>query len=59
VLVKELMNFRVKITAHANDTYDAWREETHDDLVLALAMACWYRGQMMKRHQMQLFIEDG
>lgn len=41
VLVNELQNFRVKITAAANDTYAAWREGMHDDLVLAVALACW------------------
>ena len=43
VLVQELLNFRVKIdplTAH--DSYGAWREGQHDDLVLATAVACWY-----------------
>jgi hypothetical protein len=43
-LKKELLNFRVKIdpkTAH--DSYKHWREGDHDDLVLATAMACWYR----------------
>lgn len=42
-LVKELLNFKVKIdpvTAH--DSYAAWREGVHDDLVLALALACWF-----------------
>ena len=41
-LVKELLNFKVKIdptTAH--DSYSAWRENIHDDLVLAVALACW------------------
>ena len=43
ILVKELLAFQVKIdpvTAH--DSYAAWREGVHDDLVLALALACWY-----------------
>lgn len=40
-LVTELQNFQVKITAAANDTYGAWREGTHDDLVLAVSMALW------------------
>ena len=34
--MNELLNFEVKITAAANDTCSAWREGTHDDLVLAL-----------------------
>ena len=48
VLIQELLNFRVKIellTAH--DSYGPWRERTHDDLVLATALACWH-GQVME-----------
>jgi hypothetical protein len=41
VLRRELANFRVRITESANDTYAAWRENEHDDTVLALALACW------------------
>jgi hypothetical protein len=40
-LVTELQNFKVKITAAANDTYEAWREGMHDDLILATALAVW------------------
>lgn len=39
----ELLAFKVKIdplTAH--DSYGAWRDGEHDDLVLAAAIACWY-----------------
>jgi hypothetical protein len=41
-LEKELQNFRMKIdplTTH--DSYSAWRESQHDDLVLATALALW------------------
>ena len=41
-LVKEMLNFKVKIdpkTAH--DSYEAWREGVHDDLVLSVALALW------------------
>lgn len=42
-LVQELLNFRVKINrATGNDSYGAWRERDHDDLVLAVACAVWY-----------------
>ncbi len=41
-LMNELLNFEVKITAAANDVYGAWREGTHDDLVLAVALTCWW-----------------
>jgi hypothetical protein len=42
VLQAELLNFKVKIdpkTAH--DSYSAWREEDHDDLVLSVALSAW------------------
>lgn len=42
VLVSELLNFKVKIdTRTAHDSYGAWREGVHDDLVLALCIALW------------------
>lgn len=40
-LVSELEAFRVKVTASANETFGAWRERDHDDLVLATALAAW------------------
>lgn len=39
-LVRELQNFRVTVTEAANDTY-AGRAGTHDDMVLAVALAAW------------------
>jgi hypothetical protein len=42
VLRQELLGFEVRITSAGNDTYGAWREGTHDNLVLAVALACWY-----------------
>jgi hypothetical protein len=39
---EELLNFKVKIdpkTAH--DSYSVWRENPHDDLVFAVALAYW------------------
>jgi len=49
-LAKEMLNFKVKIdplTAH--DSYSAWREAEHDDLVLAVALACWYGEKVKKK----------
>ena len=43
ILVKELLNFKVKIDPEtAHDSYSAWREGDHDDLVLAVALASWW-----------------
>ncbi|HEU4700686.1 MAG TPA: hypothetical protein VFS40_15990 [Gemmatimonadales bacterium] len=41
-LVAELKAFRVKVSEQGHDSYGAWREGSHDDLVLALAVAAWY-----------------
>lgn len=41
LLTAELQNFQIKVTAAANETFNA-REGKHDDLVLALALAVWY-----------------
>lgn len=40
-LIQELTNFRYKISPSGHDSYEAWREGDHDDLVLALALAVW------------------
>ena len=41
-LVNEPLNLQVKITSAANDVRGAWREGTHDDLVLVVALTCWW-----------------
>ncbi len=44
-LVQELVNFKLKINiATGHDSYEAWRESDHDDLVFAVAMAIWFAG---------------
>lgn len=38
----ELLNFKIKINiGTGHDSYEAWRESIHDDLVLAVACASW------------------
>jgi hypothetical protein len=44
-LAREMQNFKVKISTSGHDTYEAWRESTHDDILLATAMAAWYAEQ--------------
>lgn len=45
-LIDELVNFQVKITAAANETYGEWRVGKHDDLVLSLSLALWWNEWM-------------
>jgi phage FluMu gp28-like protein len=41
-LKSELLNFRLKVNVSTgHDSYEAWREGDHDDLVLAAALAAW------------------
>jgi hypothetical protein len=42
LLTKELQEFKRTVTKVVTDTYAAERDQ-HDDMVLALALACWYR----------------
>jgi hypothetical protein len=39
--IKELTGMRVRVSAGRREQFGAWREGTHDDLVLAAALACW------------------
>ena len=48
-LVQELLNFKVKIKDNARESFEAWREGIHDDLVLAVALACWWGEKMDKK----------
>jgi hypothetical protein len=40
-LIKEMQDMRVKISPNGNEQFGAWREGTHDDLVLSVALAWW------------------
>jgi hypothetical protein len=43
VLGKELNTFKVKVSVQTgHESFEAWRERDHDDLVLAVALACWW-----------------
>jgi hypothetical protein len=42
VLREEMLNFKRKIDLRtAHDSYEHWRESDHDDVVLAVCLACW------------------
>lgn len=50
ILAQELLSFRVKISLRtAHDSYEAWREGQHDDLVFAVCLACWWGERMRTR----------
>jgi hypothetical protein len=49
LLIKELLNFRLKVSDAGHDTYAPWREGEHDDLVLATALAAWYGESQVRK----------
>lgn len=54
VLIKELLSFKVTIDPRtAHDSYNAWRESDHDDLVLSVAMGVWYRDRLWRQADRQ------
>jgi hypothetical protein len=40
-LLREMAEMEVRVGAQGRESYGAWREGMHDDLVLAVAVACW------------------
>jgi hypothetical protein len=42
LLLKEVEAFKVKINKSGNETYEAWRESDHDDIVMSVGMGIWY-----------------
>ncbi len=41
-LIREMSTFKAKIDLNTgNESFEAWRERDHDDLVLAVALALW------------------
>lgn len=40
-LKEEMADMRVKVTAAGNEQFGSWRQGEHDDLVFAIALACW------------------
>jgi hypothetical protein len=54
ILIRELEGFRVKISATGNESFEAWRQTEHDDIVLAAAIACWCGERPMTRPTVRL-----
>lgn len=53
-LIKELDNFKVKVNADSgHESYEAWREKDHDDMVLGLAICLWVAERGSKQFWMR------
>ncbi len=49
-LVQEMLNFQVKISDAAHDSYGSWREGAHDDLILSVMLAAWWAAKRPKEY---------
>jgi hypothetical protein len=51
LLTKELQAFKARVTATGHEQFEAadWRDRPHDDLVLAVALACWFGEKAQRR----------
>jgi hypothetical protein len=47
-MVEELLNYEIHVSEEGHDQYGAFKTGSHDDLVTALGLACWY-GEYYKR----------
>lgn len=57
VLIRELLSFKVTINSRGHDTYAGdWREREHDDMVLALGLACWWAKQPKSRFRSEVIV---
>lgn len=56
-LTTELLNFKAKPSTSPLDSFEAWRENPHDDLVLAVAIAAWVGERAM--HQLWVSVYRG
>lgn len=61
ILAAELQSFKVKIDVRtAHDSYGAWREGEHDDLILATSIALWIaESEQQQTHAIARFISSG
>ena len=41
-MIDELQNYEIHVSEEGRDSYGAFKVGTHDDLVTALGLACWY-----------------
>jgi hypothetical protein len=53
IFIKELLGYRLKNTSQDHENQRVSKERNHDDLVFALALACWY-GQEVGRKEVRL-----
>jgi hypothetical protein len=40
-LTREMVDMEVRVTSFGTEQFGAWREGAHDDLIFAVALACW------------------
>lgn len=58
-LIHELLAFKIKVNLKtAHDSYEAWREGDHDDLVLSVGMAVWASTWLYSQQAGEILVES-
>ncbi len=59
-MVKEMLSFKIKVnTKTGHDSYEAWRESDHDDLVLGTCLGLWFAENVRKRPGLRIIDQHG
>lgn len=53
-LMRELEQMQMRVTRAGREQFGAWRAGEHDDLVFAVALACWGARKIMRRQSYML-----
>ena len=48
-MVREMAGMCIRVTVSGREQYGAWRAGEHEDLVFAVALACWAARKMYPR----------
>ncbi|MGH7791995.1 MAG: hypothetical protein ACREOB_06720 [Thermodesulfobacteriota bacterium] len=49
IIIKELLTYRLTNSSQDHENQRLSKEPNHDDLVLAVALACWYGQEVSKK----------
>lgn len=55
-MIEELENFKLKVTQSANLQFEPFKTGGHDDLIVALGLACWRRSQGESKFKPRLYM---
>lgn len=58
-MIQEMVSFKIKVSPGGHDSYEAWRDSDHDDMVLATCLALWFAEKSQKQGKIRLIDRHG